>query len=294
MQNTRSGKIVKGIAGFYYVETSNGIYECKAKGAFRNQKVKPLVGDNVEIEIIDEEKLLGNVIEMLPRKNMLIRPACANIDQAVIVFAITHPKPNYQLLSRFLLEMEMMDIETVICFNKKDLADESEAQELLENFKGSKCKIIFTSTYNESGLDELRDTLAGKTTALAGPSGVGKSSITNLLADAKIMETGEISKKIERGKHTTRHAELFKIGEATFIMDTPGFTSLYNTMEAQDVRFYFHEFDEYEGECRFNGCVHINEPDCKVKQAVAEGLISKLRYDSYVDIYTELKDKKKY
>lgn len=288
------GKIVKGIAGFYYVETSNGIYECKAKGAFRNQKVKPLVGDNVIIEIIDEEHFLGNIVEMLPRKNMLIRPACANIDQAVIVFAVTHPKPNYQLLSRFLLEMSMLDIETVICFNKTDLAEEKEAGELLDNFKGSKCKIIFTSTYDERGVDELRAVLKGKTTAFAGPSGVGKSSITNLLANADIMETGEISSKIQRGRHTTRHAELFKIGEDTFIMDTPGFTSLYNTMEAQDVRFYFHEFDEYEGKCRFNGCVHINEPGCSVKEAVSSGIISKLRYDSYVDIYAELKEKRKY
>ena len=288
------GKIVKGIAGFYYVETSNGIYECKAKGAFRNQKVKPLVGDNVIIEIIDEEHFLGNIVEMLPRKNMLIRPACANIDQAVIVFAVTHPKPNYQLLSRFLLEMSMLDVETVICFNKTDLAEEKEAGELLDNFKGSKCKIIFTSTYDERGVDELRAVLKGKTTAFAGPSGVGKSSITNLLANADIMETGEISSKIQRGRHTTRHAELFKIGEDTFIMDTPGFTSLYNTMEAQDVRFYFHEFDEYEGKCRFNGCVHINEPGCSVKEAVSSGIISKLRYDSYVDIYAELKEKRKY
>lgn len=288
------GKIVKGIAGFYYVETSNGIYECKAKGAFRNQKVKPLVGDNVIIEIIDEEHFLGNIVEMLPRKNMLIRPACANIDQAVIVFAVTHPKPNFQLLSRFLLEMSMLDIETVICFNKTDLAEEKEAGELLDNFRGSKCKIIFTSTYDERGVDELRAVLKGKTTALAGPSGVGKSSITNLLANADIMETGEISSKIQRGRHTTRHAELFKIGEDTFIMDTPGFTSLYNTMEAQDVRFYFHEFDDYEGKCRFNGCVHVNEPGCSVKEAVGSGIISKLRYDSYVDIYAELKEKRKY
>ncbi|MGN0480746.1 MAG: ribosome small subunit-dependent GTPase A [Lachnospiraceae bacterium] len=288
------GKIVKGIAGFYYVETSNGIYECKAKGAFRNQKVKPLVGDNVIIEIIDEQHFLGNIVEMLPRKNMLIRPACANIDQAVIVFAVTHPKPNYQLLSRFLLEMAMLDIETVICFNKTDLAQEKEVEELLDNFRGSKCKMIFTSTYDKNGVDELRSVLKGKTTAFAGPSGVGKSSITNLLANEQIMETGEISAKIERGRHTTRHAQLFKIEADTFIMDTPGFTSLYNTMEAQDVRFYFHEFDDYEGKCRFNGCVHVNEPGCSVKEAVSSGIISKLRYDSYVDIYAELKEKRKY
>lgn len=288
------GKIVKGIAGFYYVEAGDTVYECKAKGIFRKQNIKPLVGDNVQIEVLDDREHLGSITAILPRKNTLIRPACANVEQAVLVFAIKQPQPNYGLLSRFLIEMAVAGVETVICFNKTDLADRQEQEALLQNFKDSGCRIIFASVCENNGLDELRAVLAGRTTALAGPSGVGKSSITNLLLDRQVMETGQISQKIQRGKHTTRHAELLKIAENTFIMDTPGFTSLYNTVEDKDVKFYFHEFEPYEGSCRFNGCVHINEPGCKVKEAVAAGTVSRLRYEAYVEIYRELKDKKKY
>ncbi len=288
------GKIVKGIAGFYYIETEQGLYECKAKGVFRNKNIKPLVGDNVEIEVIDDEKFLGNIVDVLPRNNELIRPACANVDQAVIIFAIVHPQPNYQLLARFLIEMEVQKIDTVICFNKVDLADDEQVEQLKKTFAGSGCRVIFTSTCRESGLDELKAVMEGRTTVLAGPSGVGKSSITNALLSQTVMEIGGISRKIERGKHTTRHSQLFKIAGDTYVMDTPGFTSLYNTIEADELRFYFNEFAEYEGECRFNGCVHVNEPDCRVKAAVGTGAISPLRYDSYIDIYRELKEKRKY
>lgn len=288
------GKIVKGIAGFYYIETEQGLYECKAKGVFRNKNIKPLVGDNVEIEVIDNEKFLGNIVDVLPRNNELIRPACANVDQAVIIFAIVHPQPNYQLLARFLIEMEVQKIDTIICFNKVDLADDEQVEQLKKTFAGSGCRVIFTSTCRKSGLDELKAVMEGRTTVLAGPSGVGKSSITNALLSQTVMEIGGISRKIERGKHTTRHSQLFKIAGGTYVMDTPGFTSLYNTIEADELRFYFNEFAEYEGECRFNGCVHVNEPDCRVKVAVSTGAISPLRYDSYIDIYRELKEKRKY
>lgn len=290
------GKIIKGIAGFYYVHVANcGVYECKAKGVFRNKKIKPLVGDNVEIDVIDENEHTGNINNILDRTNELIRPAVANIDQALVVFALLSPEPNYNLLSRFLVMMDYNDIDTVICFNKTDQADKAVIEKTVKEFEKSGSHIITTSTYTGEGLDELKTILSGKTTAFAGPSGVGKSSILNAVFPDAESKTGEISEKINRGKHTTRHTEIFNLTEDTYVMDTPGFTSLdYAFMEDKDLRFYFNEFSEYEGKCRFNGCVHINEPDCAIKKAVDNNEISRLRYDIYMEMYNELKNKRKY
>lgn len=289
------GKIIKGIAGFYYVHVEDcGVYECKAKGSFRNKKIKPLVGDNVTIEIIDEQEHKGNIIEILERKNELIRPACANIDQALIIFAVTSPEPNYNLLDRFLVMMSYQNVDTIICFNKSDLVSSEECDRLRQIYEKCGCSVMFSSTYDNSGIDELKKLLDNKTTILAGPSGVGKSSITNLLMPDANMETGGIS-KIGRGRHTTRHSEIFSLYDATYICDTPGFTSLMlPELEKEDLRFYFPEIKEHEGNCRFDGCVHINEPDCAVKKAVNEGTISRLRYESYTMLYEELKARKKY
>ena len=291
------GKIIKGIAGFYYVHVANcGVYECKAKGVFRNKKIKPLVGDNVEIDVIDENEHTGNINNILDRTNELIRPAVANIDQALVVFALLSPEPNYNLLSRFLVMMDYNDIDTVICFNKTDQADKAVIEKIVKEIAFElKIKHIPTSTYTGEGLDELKTILSGKTTAFAGPSGVGKSSILNAVFPDAESKTGEISEKINRGKHTTRHTEIFNLTEDTYVMDTPGFTSLdYAFMEDKDLRFYFNEFSEYEGKCRFNGCVHINEPDCAIKKAVDNNEISRLRYDIYMEMYNELKNKRKY
>lgn len=290
------GKIIKGIAGFYYVHTGKaGIYECKAKGIFRKEKIKPLVGDNVEICIIDEEEHTGNITEILPRKNTLIRPAVANIDQAVVIFAAAKPKPNFNLLDRFLIMMERQEIPAVICFNKMDLAREEELQKLKEAYETSGYRILFASARKEEGIREIQETLKGKTSTVAGPSGVGKSSLINLLAPEANMETGEISEKIERGRHTTRHAELICIREDTYIVDTPGFSSLsVDGFDKETLGNYFPEFVEYEDRCRFSGCSHISEPDCGVKEALAQGKISRIRYEDYLEIYNELKDKRKY
>lgn len=283
------GKIVKGIAGFYYVNiVGKGTFECKAKGAFRNEKLKPLVGDDVEIDIIDEEKLLGNVISILPRKNSMIRPASANVDQALIIFSVKSPDPNFNLLDRFLIYMESEEIPCVICFNKDELISGDDIKTIRDAYEGAGYPLLFVSAHNKDNIDGLKTVLEGKTTVVAGPSGVGKSSLINLLCDAEHMETGAISVKTERGKHTTRHAELLCIGDDTYIMDTPGFTSLEVFGATKEkLKYFYNEFEDYNDCCRFADCLHVHEPDCAVKNAVSEGRISKLRYENYVLLLSE-------
>jgi ribosome biogenesis GTPase len=290
------GKIVKGIAGFYYIHVvGSGVYECKAKGIFRKEKIKPLVGDNVIIEIVDENEKKGNITRILPRKNELARPAVANIEQALVVFSVTRPSPHFNLLDRFLVMMESRHIPVILCFNKEDIADDIQIASLEKIYSGCGYPCVFTSALERKNIDQVRGLLSGKTTAIAGPSGVGKSSIINVLQPEAKMETGEISRKIERGKHTTRHSELFPIDDESYIMDTPGFSSLYiNDLEKEDLKYYFPEFRKQEGMCRFDGCSHTHEPDCAVKRAVLDGQIASVRYDSYKELYDELKDRRRY
>lgn len=290
------GKIIKGIAGFYYVHTAHSkIYECKAKGIFRYKNMKPLVGDNVEIEILDEENSTGNITKILERKNSLIRPEVANIDQALVVFAVKSPSPNLNLLDRFLVMMEAQGISSVIAFSKSDLAEENDVRKLCDIYEKAGYCCLNISTLEDINIDQVEEILQNKTTALAGPSGVGKSTLLNrLVPDAK-METGAISRKIQRGKHTTRHSEIFCTGENTYIFDTPGFSSMYlSNFEEDELKDYFPEFDSYLGQCKFHGCVHIHEPGCRVKQALEQGEINQNRYDNYVLMYNELKNTKKY
>ena len=290
------GKIIKGIAGFYYVNVvESGVYECKAKGVFRKEKIKPLVGDNVRIEILDEENKTGNIVEIFPRKNELIRPAVANIDQALVVFAVTKPTPHFNLLDRFLVMMERKEIPVVLCFNKRDIATSPEIAELEAIYEKCGYPIVFTSALEQENIEEIRRLLLKKTTAIAGPSGVGKSSLINLLQNQVQMETGTISRKIERGKHTTRHSELIAVDADSYIMDTPGFSSLYvNDFEKEELKYYFREFASYVGQCRFHGCDHVHEPVCAVIEALEEGKIHPVRYKNYLEMYTELKEKKRY
>ena len=289
------GKIIKGIAGFYYVYAEDGnTYECRAKGIFRKDKRKPLVGDNVDITVLDEKELEGSVTGIHKRRNSLIRPAVANVDQALVIFAVRQPDPNYQLLDRFLITMEQQEIPSIICFNKKDLAEQEELERMYQIYSSCGYQVLLTSAEQEEGISQIRRILEGKTTVVAGPSGVGKSSLTNLLQGEVSMETGEISKKLKRGRHTTRHAQLLTVGEHTYLMDTPGFSSLFvEGMEKEELRFHYPEFAEYEGACRFQGCVHVHEPGCVVKQAVEEGKIHSQRYQNYVSFYEELKEQEK-
>lgn len=290
------GKIMKGIAGFYYVGVAeSGVYECKAKGIFRKDKIKPLVGDDVEIEVLNEEEKLGNIVKILPRRSELIRPAVANIDQALVIFAAREPKPNLSLLDRFLVIMEKQDVPVIICFNKQDLCDEEEVGRLKEIYEACGYPVVLASAKQGEGIEEIKSLLRGKTTTVAGPSGVGKSSLTNLLQNEVQMETGEISKKLGRGRHTTRHSQIIQIEEDTWLYDTPGFTSFYvEEIEKEELRFYFREFFKYEGTCRFQGCTHTHEPGCIVKNALEEGKISKERYENYLELYGELKEKRRY
>ncbi|MGC4020013.1 MAG: ribosome small subunit-dependent GTPase A [Muricomes sp.] len=290
------GKIIKGIAGFYYVHVvESGVYECKAKGVFRKEKIKPLVGDDVNIEVLDEAEKEGNIVEILPRHNELIRPAAANVDQALVVFAVTEPEPHFNLLDRFLVMMETKNIPVILCFNKKDIATQPELAKLQEIYDACEYQVVFTSALEKDNIKSVKEMLEGKTTVIAGPSGVGKSSLINLLQSEVQMETGSISKKIARGKHTTRHSELIAIDENSYIMDTPGFSSLYvNDFEKEELKYYFREFAPYEGKCRFNGCDHVHEPGCAVKAAVDRGDIHPVRYENYLEMYQELQGKKRY
>ncbi len=306
----KQGKIIKGIAGFYYVHTSGSdVYECRAKGIFRNENVKPLVGDDVCIDVISEDEMTGNVVEILPRRNELARPAVANVDQAMVIFALAAPKPNVNLLDRFLVQMEQQEIPAVICMNKTDLAAPGDIEKFREIYRASGYPIFFFSAKTGDGTEQVREQLEGKTSVVAGPSGGGKSTLINLFAPHAQMETGELSKKIQRGKNTTRHAELIALDDTSFIVDTPGFSSLAVDGKAADgnrtggelppvstdnLREYFPEFVELEGQCRFRGCSHLTEPGCAVRAAVDDGRISRSRYNSYQQIYQELKENKPY
>jgi len=265
------------------------LYECKAKGSFRKQGIKPLVGDDVIVQILDEETALGNMEEILPRKNSLIRPAVANVDQAMVIFAMADPMPNLNLLDRFLVMMECQNVETVICFSKQDIVDAEEEKRLCHVYEQCANQVIAFSNMDNTGIDEIKECLVGKTTVLAGPSGVGKSSLVNQIFPEADSQVGNISEKIGRGKHTTRHSELFHIGKQSFIMDTPGFSSLQvPNVPKEELHQYFTEFMPYEGQCKYLGCSHIHEPGCIVKEKLEKGEICRGRYDNYIQMYNEL------
>ena len=291
-----TGKIMKGIGGFYYVYVEQqGLYECRARGIFRNKKMKPNVGDVVDIDVLSEEEKTGNLVKIHKRKNQLIRPMASNVDQALVIFALVSPKPNFNLLDRFLVLMEKQGIPALICMNKTDLASDEMIAEVRERYRTSGYPLLFVSAAQKEGIEAIREYLRGKTTTVAGPSGVGKSSLINLLQDGVQMQTGAVSEKIERGRHTTRHTELMWVEEDTYILDTPGFSSIeLFGIEKEELGDYFPEIAAHAGDCRFRGCAHLAEPDCAVKEAVDNGEISKGRYENYQLLYEDLKKKTGY
>ena len=290
------GKIIKGIAGFYYVKANETIYECSARGVFRKQDLSLLIGDDVEIEIEHKQSLRGEyktaiIQKILPRRNKMVRPPVANVDQAVIVFSINYPKPNLDLLDRFLILVQEQGIEASICINKIDIDDKEEYITIKNIYSKIGYTVILTSAVENQGIDLLRNYLKNKTSFFAGNSGVGKSTLLNAIQPSLGLETGALSEKIKRGKHTTRHVELMPLEIGGYVLDTPGFSSVsIDHIEADDLKNYFKEFQSYESACKFVGCSHIHEPGCRVKDAVAQGDIHPRRHEGYVTMYNQLKD----
>ncbi len=290
-----NGKIIKGIGGFYYVDTEKGLYECRARGIFRKNKITPLVGDRVSISVVDEENKKGVVEEIEERDTELVRPPIANVDKALIVFAIKNPAPNLSLLDRFIVLAEKENLEIVIVFTKVDLDTDGELLgELKDIYEVSGYKVISVSNKLKLNIDKIKEELKENTVVFAGPSGVGKSSLLNEVDKNFELKTGEVSDKIKRGKHTTRHAELLKLECGGMVADTPGFSSLtLDDIDESELKEYFIEFDKHD-DCRFGSrCIHENEPSCAVKEAVENGDISKKRYESYIQLLNEIRSGKR-
>ncbi|NGU52898.1 ribosome small subunit-dependent GTPase A [Clostridium perfringens] len=279
------GIIIKGIGGFYYIKTDEGIIECKARGKFRYNSLKPMVGDRVTIKVENGKGVIEDIHE---RSSELIRPTVANVTQAFVVFAIKNPDINLDLLNRFLTLCEYNDIHAVVCLNKEDLCTDEEKENLKELINDIGYEVLFINAKEGKGFDALKERLEHNITVLCGPSGAGKSTLLNSFIDREHMETGSVSEKIGRGKHTTRHSELIDVDNG-YLVDTPGFTTLDVTFIDRDsLKYCFPEFNDYNNLCKFNGCNHYKEPKCAVKEAVEEGKINKLRYDFYIKTLEEI------
>lgn len=277
------GVIVKALSGFYYVKTETGTVECRARGRFRLDGSSPLVGDRVEISLDSNGK--GRVDELLPRRNFFIRPAVANIDVLIAVASEVNPVTDPFLIDRVTAFAEHMDCEVVICINKSDAARPGRLSEI---YRTTGYRTIETSAVTGEGIAELRAAIEGKTCAFSGNSGVGKSSLINALEPGLKLETGDVSEKLGRGRHTTRHVEIFPAGGA-YVADTPGFASFdmeqLPPIPKEELQYCFPEFGPYIGKCRFDDCAHLKEPGCAVREALAEGVIHPSRHESYARLY---------
>lgn len=286
-----NGKIIKGIGGFYYIKTDEGLIECKARGKFRHKDIKPMVGDNVTIKI---ENGKGVIEEIHKRKSELLRPTVANVSLAFIVFAVKNPDINFDLLNKFLILCEYNSIDVVVCLNKVDFVSEDEKLEIKKKINDIGYEVLFINAKKGIGIEKLENKLKGNTTVLCGPSGAGKSTLINKLANKEHMETGKVSEKLGRGKHTTRHSELIDVGDG-YIVDTPGFSTLEikDLMDKDELKYCFPEFIEYNDKCKYRGCLHYKEPKCIVKQSVEEGKVNKYRYEFYIRTLEQIIEEEK-
>lgn len=289
------GIIIRGVGGNYYVSTNNDIVECRARGLFRLKNIKPLVGDKVIIRLTEEDEHQGYIEEIQDRTNVMVRPPVANAEQLLIFFAVTNPEPSFLLLDKLLIAAETNNLKPIICFNKCDLADEKLKKEYEDIFINTDYRVVFTSIKDENSVNELRNILKDKLSVFSGPSGVGKSSVMNAVQPDFQLKTGEISDKLKRGKHTTRHAEIYKLDFGGYVVDTPGFSSFeLEEIGEFDLKEYYPEIKKFDSGCRFADCLHSKEPNCVIKDAVKDGLISSTRYNNYGRLLEEIRKIKIY
>jgi len=287
---SKEGIILKLTGGNYYIEVDGHLLKCRARGKFRIQDIKPVVGDHVMVEVLDYQE--GYILEVLERKNQLIRPAIANIDQALIITSYKEPDYSTNLIDKFLAIIEFFDIDPVIVVTKTDLGELEQAKKDFSDYETSGYKVIYTSIENNLGIQEVRDILEDKISVLVGQSGAGKSSLLNCIDPTYNIKTNEISKALGRGKHTTRHVEIFKT-DFGWLADSPGFSSLdLDMLSALDLAHSYHDFYQASQYCKFNNCLHENEPSCQVKLEVENNTIPKARYENYLSFLQEIKDRK--
>lgn len=284
-----NGRIVKGVGGLYSIDTKQGVYSCKARGVFRKDEITPLIGDFVSISIISEYDKQGMIEDIHDRKNQLLRPKVSNIDQSILVFSTVSPIINFDLLDRLIILSEEQNLEILICINKTDISNREECIKIERNYTNIGYKVVLLSTKSKTGLEDLRILIKNKVSVFSGPSGVGKSSIVNSIVPSTNMETGVLSLKNNRGKHTTRHSQLIKAFDKSYIVDSPGFTSLFlDHISPERLAYLFKEFRPFINNCKFNDCKHINEPNCSIKEHIDDKHITKERYDRYVSLFNEI------
>ncbi len=292
MTEVRTGKIIKALSGFYYVEAADGMIECRARGIFRKEGQSPLVGDEVEYSMTGRK---GMVERILPRRNSFVRPAVSNVDLLVLLAAACNPITDPFLLDRVLAIAGSQGVDCLICLNKCDI---DPGDELMATYQKAGIDIIRTSAQTGEGVAALQERIAGKTVAFTGNSGVGKSSLLNAIAPELAIPTGEVSDKLGRGRHTTRHVELYRLVDGTYVADTPGFSSFdTDRMEIilkEELQYAFSDFSPYLGQCQFHDCAHLKEPGCAVTQALSQGEIAESRYRSYVRLYEKAKEYKQW